>query len=211
MSHQINLFNPDFCIRRQPFSASMMLQGLVLLTTVALLYYAYVHYQLSDQQVHVLAMEKRLVAEQNQLTQVIAEYGQPASNTLLEIQVERLEERLSAKQVVVKMLQEEALGNSHGFSKYMRAFARQLLNGLWLTGFTISNTEMVLMGRMVQADLMPAYLQRLKQESVMQGRAFSTLQIEMPEPEIGQSEESNSSALGYLKFSLGSSGIGQAE
>lgn len=203
MSHQINLFNPDFYPRRQPFAAKMLLQGMVLLAIAGVSYYTYVHHRVLVQEHHLAENEKQLVLQRERLAQLINEIGRQSGNTLLESEVTRLEVKLSAKQEIANLLQTGVLGSPHGFSAYMRAFARQLLNGLWLTGFTITNKEMELTGRLIEADLMPAYLQRLKDEAVMQGRSFSALQINLPAPETDDSE----SRPDYLEFSLSSAVI----
>jgi hypothetical protein len=62
----------------------------------------------------------------------------------------------------------------------MRAFARQVVPGLWLTGFKVTGdaTQISLSGGVTNPELLPAYIQRLSKESVMQGKTFSTLQMQ---------------------------------
>ena len=54
-----------------------------------------------------------------------------------------------------------AFGNQQGFAEYLRAFSRQSVNGLWLTGFTIAGSgELEIRGRVLEpgsrAELYPA-------------------------------------------------------
>lgn len=209
MSRQINLFNPAFLKREQPFSALMMSQALILVIVIGMLFYAYTRYQVSELESHVVAIERELAIEREQMVLKIAEFGKKNESTLLIDELQRLEFRLSRKQVVDEVLEDKAFGNTNGYSEYMRAFARQHLNGLWLTGFTISNVGMILNGRVIQADLLPTYLQRLKREKVMLGRSFSNLQIKVPEPEpeYTESEIPLGTTIDYFEFSLSSSGI----
>jgi hypothetical protein len=62
----------------------------------------------------------------------------------------------------------------------MRAFARQSLDGVWLTGFEIDagGRELALSGRALGAELVPRYLERLNHESLLQGRQFSSLKVD---------------------------------
>ena len=207
MSHQINLYNPALLKQEVPFSAWLMLQGMILLTFLCILVTAYIKYPLSELEDQAQVTEDKLNTVQDQLIDVSATHKQKTVSTLLEEELTRFESRLNAKKLIIEILGEDALGNTTGYSEYMRAFSRQLLNGLWLTGFVISNAEMVLTGRLIKPDLIPAYLKRLKHEKVMHGRSFSSLQINMPEPEKPvDSEESTTATFNYLEFSLRSSG-----
>jgi hypothetical protein len=207
MSHQINLYTPALLKQNAPFSAWLMLQGMILLTFLCILVTAYIKYPLSDLETQLQVTENKLNTVRDQLTEVSATYKQKTISTLLKEELTRFESRLNAKKLIIEILGKDTLGNTTGYSEYMRAFSRQLLNGLRLTGFVISNTEMVLTGRLIKPDLIPAYLKRLKHEKVMRGRSFSSLQINMPEPEKPvDSEELTTATFDYLEFSLRSSG-----
>jgi hypothetical protein len=75
-----------------------------------------------------------------------------------------------------------AIGNTEGYSEYMRAFARQVVSGLWLSGFDIigDGTQMSLSGGVVNPQLVPSYIQRLNKEKVMKGKTFASLQMQQP-------------------------------
>jgi hypothetical protein len=207
MSYQINLYNPALLKQVVPFSAWLMLQGMVLLIFLCILVTAYIKYPLSALETQVQITEEKLNRVRNQLIDMSATLKQKTVSTLLEEELTRFESRLNAKKLIIEILGKDTLGNTTGYSEYMRAFSRQLLNGLRLTGFVISNTEMVLTGRLIKPELIPAFLQRLKHERVMQGRSFSNLQINMPEPEkLVDLEESTMVTPDYLEFSLRSSG-----
>jgi hypothetical protein len=83
---------------------------------------------------------------------------------------------------MLNLLKSGALGNTDGYSEYMRAFARQSINGLWLTAFDIvgDGAQMSLSGAVVSPQLVPSYIQRLGKEKVMRGKTFSTLQMQQP-------------------------------
>ena len=54
----------------------------------------------------------------------------------------------------------------------MSAFARQSINGLWITGLVLDNQQVALRGRALNPDLIPAYVTRLNKEPALQGRSF---------------------------------------
>ena len=65
----------------------------------------------------------------------------------------------------------------------MLAFARQVPNGLWLTGFNITEggNGVALQGRSLKPELVPLYVSQLKRENIMQGKSFSALQMQLPQ------------------------------
>jgi hypothetical protein len=95
----------------------------------------------------------------------------------------------------------------------LRAFSRQILNGVWLTGFSIhgAGSEIGLQGRAMQPELVPAYISRLKREPVMQGKSFATLEMQLPlADQAGKGDPATARQrvpAGYIEFSLQSSGM----
>lgn len=203
MSQQINLLNPAFRKRHEWFTAHMLAQALVVLVLVMAGIYAYQY-----QQVTLLAKQAKtgadtLEQEQARLLKVAAEYAPRQKSAALEKRVTELEQLLKGEDAVLEVLRGGSLGNTDGYSGYMRAFARQAVNGLWLTGFSIKGAgkDMVIAGRTLRSELLPAYIQRLNQEAVTQGRAFSALEIQQPKVEP-TTREKPTLAPNYLEFNL---------
>jgi hypothetical protein len=59
----------------------------------------------------------------------------------------------------------------------LRALARQSVNGVWLTGLTISGNDIGIEGSSVRADLVPRYISLLAGEAAFQGKSFGGLDI----------------------------------
>jgi Flp pilus assembly protein TadB len=205
MSQQINLINPEFLgPRRPPFSSAFMLQGIAGLAVIMLGIYAYSWHQSSQLKTQAADTERLLNAERTRLAALTAQLSPDRRSKLLEDEIRTTETRLRQYREVIKVLQEGELGNTGGYSEYMRAFARQSVSGLWLTGFAIAGvgTEIAIHGRVIQPDLVPAYLKRLNQEPVMQGRSFAALEIQRPP----QPTAKDAPPPRFLEFSLRSAG-----
>lgn len=202
MSRQINLFNPAFEKRKKSFSALAMVQafGLVMAGTLILYFYAVRQVEEAEKQENLTA--KRLEAERGRLEKTTKEIVSPEKNTALLDEIRRLENQAKVRGEELAILQGGGIGKGRGFSDFMRAQARQHVEGLWLTGFRIADggNEVTLEGRTLQPELVPVYIQRLKQEPVMQGLAFATL--EMSRPKMDPVAKDKSAAVGYLEFSL---------
>lgn len=208
MSQQINLYSPIFLKQKKYFSSATMLEALALVLAGALAFYGYAWYQVSALVKQAAETEKRLKLEQARLAKLTEEISRRHRDQQLEAEVANLEALVKTRQELVGVLQTGAIGNTQGYSEYMRAFARQSLNGLWLTGFSITGAgdEMELRGRVLTPELVPAYIRRLNREPLLQGKQFVTLQMSLPKEDPAKSKQE----LRYLEFSLESSGTEKA-
>jgi hypothetical protein len=203
VSQQINLFNPAFSKQRELFTASMLVRALAALVLVIVSVYGYQYRQvmLLDKQIKTGATS--LTQEQARLVKVAAEHAPRQKDAALEKRVAEMEQQLKGEEEVLEVLQSGRLGNTQGYSGYMRAFARQTVNGLWLTEFGIKGAgkEMLLGGRTLRPELVPAYIQRLNQEVAMQGRDFAALEMQRPKMESA-SKDKPLKVQNYLEFRL---------
>ncbi|HLP98876.1 MAG TPA: PilN domain-containing protein [Sideroxyarcus sp.] len=185
MSQQINLFNPIFMKQKKYFSVVTMLQALGLIALGSGLFYAYALYQVGLLSGQTEEMNKRFIAEQARLANFANEFSPQRSSQMLEDELKQLQVQAAAQEELLSLLKSGAIGNTEGYSEYMRAFARQSIKGLWLTAFDISGdgTQMSLSGAVLSPQLVPAYIQRLNREKIMRGKTFSALQMQQPKKE----------------------------
>jgi hypothetical protein len=198
MSQQINLFNPVFLKQKKYFSVLAMGQALGLIMLGSLLFYAYAVYQVAQLSRQADEMNKSYASEQARLENMTREYSPQRTSQLLDEERKQLEAQLAVQERLLSTLKSGALGNTDGYSEYMRAFARQAINGLWLTSFDITGdgTQMSLSGAALNPQLVPAYIQRLGREKVMHGKTFATLQMQQPK------KEGDRSPVRYVEFDL---------
>ena len=180
MSQQINLFNPIFMKQRKYFSLLAMLQALAMIIAGSLMFYGYAVYQVGQLNRQAEENSKRYNAEQIRLARYMVEFSPQKANQLLKDTVQNLERQVADQNELIETLKSGAVGNTTGYSEYMRAFARQVVQGLWLTGFKVTGdaARISLSGGVTNPELLPAYIQRLGKESVMQGKTFSTLKMQ---------------------------------
>jgi Flp pilus assembly protein TadB len=207
MSQQINLFNPIFMKQKKYFSVVTMLQALGLIFLGSLLFYAYAIYQVAQLSRQADEMSKRYATEQARLVSVTNEFSLQRSGQLLQDELKQVEAQAKAQEAVLNMLKSGAIGNTEGYSEYMRAFARESINGLWLTGFNITGdgAQMSMRGAVVNPQLVPSYIQRLGKEKVMRGKTFSTLQMQQPK------KDGERVVPRYVEFNLRSSAVEEAK
>jgi hypothetical protein len=198
MSQQINLFNPVFLKQKKYFSVVAMGQALGLIVLGSCMFYAYAIYQVSQLSKQPEDMNQRYIKEQMKLANYTKEFSPQLSRQMLEEELKQAEAEAAAQGTLLNMLKSGAIGNTEGYSEFMRAFARQSIKGLWLTAFDITGdgAQMSLSGAVVDPKLVPAYIQRLSKEKVMHGKTFATLQMQPPKL------DPNQPAARFVEFSL---------
>ncbi len=207
MSQYINLFGPTF---RKPrlllsMNRAAMLAGLAAVVMIGLQFYH--QHQADGLRAEVVSAQGLLKAQSAYTDRLKGEGAAQKGNTGLVVEVERLEMELKSARDAMSVMEGGALGNRSGFASYLRAFSRQALDGLWLTGFTVGGTgEVAIQGRVISADLLPEYIQKLNKEPALQGRAFSALEMRrpavVPAPPVKDGEKGAVMTPRYLEFNL---------
>jgi hypothetical protein len=199
MSQQINLFNEGVQKQGQAFSVRQMVMGLGAVLLSAALFYAYSVYQVDQLALQLDTGSKSLVAEQARLVNLSAEFARQRAGLTLDQELKKVADEAAAQREIINALKSGVIGNTSGYSEYMQAFARQMVSGLWLTGFNIDNdaTQMSISGAALSPELVPGYIMRLNKEKVMRGKTFASLQMQLPKVEAGKP-----AATQYLEFVL---------
>ena len=200
MSQQINLYNPLFEKKEKPFSARTMSQALALIVVGVVTMHVYAAYQARSAD-RVAAQLRDQVATQREQIAKLVKAGAPTRSKSLEAEIVRLEGEVKTRQTTLQALNTGELGNTAGFSEFLAAFGRQAMPGIWLTSITIadSGNELVVQGRALRADVMPAFLRALNNEPMMRGRRVTELKLSAKAP--APADKAAPSA-GYVEFSL---------
>ncbi|GAB4116784.1 MAG: hypothetical protein Fur0026_04330 [Sideroxydans sp.] len=207
MSQQINLFNPIFLKQKKYFSVVTMLQALGLIVLGSLLFYGYAWYQVQQLDAQTREMTRRYELEQKRLVNYANEFSPQRAQQELNAELSSLEAQVKVQDAILQTLKSGAIGNTQGYSEYLSAFARQSLQGLWLTGFNINGdgAQISLQGAVTNPQLLPTYIQRMGREAVMRGKTFESLQMKQPLVD-------GKAVTSYVEFSLHSvAGAGTAK
>lgn len=218
MSQQINLFNPIFRQQKKYLSAVTMAQALSLILIGALALSGYLAYRVTLLKSQARAASTQLSTAQTDLEKVNREFAPRQKSRTLEFDIQKKELDLQALQKISDFLQTGELGNTAGYAAYLRAFSRQIVDGVWLTDIAIqgAGTEIGLRGRTLNPELVPVYIQRLKNEQIMQGKSFARLEMQLPSSKADSSGKIDVSgkpaaASNYIEFSLQSSGLAKSD
>jgi hypothetical protein len=179
MAQQINLFNPIFLQQKKHFSAVTMLQALGLMLAGILVFYVYASFETRKLTRLADDSRKQLQVQGEQVVKYTREFSPQGRSKALEEELARAAAQLKQREDLMAMLRTGALGNTEGFARYLSALARQTMAGVWLTGMSIGGDEVDLQlgGRVLHADLVPAYVRALNHEEVMRGRRIAEMRL----------------------------------
>jgi len=182
VSQQINLFNPIFLQQKKIFTARTLAQALGLVTAGAVVIAAAAWYSVAQLRYDATQVTLQAAKKQARLVTATADFAPRAASAALLAQAGDAEAQLAALRRVAQIVQSGELGNTGGYAEYFRALGRQHRDGLWLTGITFDvGAALSLQGRALDANLVPAYIGRLRLEPALQGKAFGNLHIGQPD------------------------------
>lgn len=168
-----------------------------ILLVLMLAYYNYAQKQLSLLTLHRNQVAEKLSMLQSQLKQTALLHTPKTLNKALLVQISQLEQKEAMQQQILKTINQSSATPDKGYAALMRAFAKQSLDGLWLTSFSIdSQTEQLnISGRTLQADFVPEYITRLGKEPVLKGKSFASLNMRLAKTEALATNNSPSEAI----------------
>jgi hypothetical protein len=201
MTQNINLLSADFRKPQLRLSFATLAKGLGIALLALFAVQFFLQYQVSDHRAQLSSVQNQIKDHRAQAEKLTGLTAGRKPDPQLEAEIAKLDAELRQAQDSMAALKGGAFGNQDGFAEYMRAFSRQSLEGLWLTGFTITGgDEIELRGRVVRPDLVPSYLQRLNREEVLAGRSFARFEMSRPSEPAG--EKKPPAQARSLEFSL---------
>lgn len=136
--------------------------------------------ELSAKQQKVETLRKQVERMQERANGLVLDESLIAANA-------RLNVRLRARSDLLDMLGRVVVRHNDNFSSALIALARQRSDGLWLTRINLSASgqAMTLEGRTQEGELVPQYLQKLRDESAFAGRTFSLFNMALDDKQSG--------------------------
>lgn len=183
MTQNINLFPPELRPQARAFSAAFIVKTAGILIVLLALITVFAENGLHDieREIEIVALQEAAAIEQLQdlgalITAITGEKSWAA-------QLDDAMRVLREREAVLTLIQGTTLGDTQGFSRHLRALARQDIDGIWLTYITLSalGDKTRLEGRATRAELIPLYVQDLTAEPPFARQRFQHFQITSPE------------------------------
>jgi hypothetical protein len=179
MNQQINLFQPIFRKERKvlSFEALVQISGIVIVALAAL--YGYGTWSNRGLSTEVSGLKKQHDERISMLERISREVSSRSDGNEVAQEIQRLESELAAERYIVSLLGNDKLGKALGFSEYLEIFSRRVVQGMWISKFSIfdGGEHMLIKGGALSADLLPLFLQGLSEEPSLAGLEFTVLQM----------------------------------
>lgn len=180
MAQQINLYDARL-ERRRDWLALHYVAGLAGALAVLVGVSGYlVRMDLPALTAQAATAESQLEAVRAQVAKLEGQVAERKPDPGLIRELEATQRLLGARSEVLATLRRSLGPDVHAFADYLRGLARQSVNGLWLTGFSIGagGKGMEIRGRTTDPALLPEYIRRLNREAAFQGQTFAALKLE---------------------------------
>lgn len=165
MNQQINLYLPEYRVKKDPVTALLMGQivgGLLVLMLLVTAYHMVIQWNLDSQ---LLELRATLAEETQRTSQLGDELARRSQNTALTNRLERAEARLEASIQIRDFLGATQLGNVTGFSEHFKDLSRAAFDGISLTEFAFSDGGRItrLEGQATDSAMVPRYVDNIEQ------------------------------------------------
>ncbi len=183
MQQQINLYQPEDAIPREPFSASIMLVFVAITLVLMLSFYAMLEWKKAQLQTDIA--ELRMQSEQIQA--VVEKLELTVSNLTdskkEQQQIAYFKKVYTSKQLALDELSSMVSGNSVGVSAYFSALARTNMQEIWFNKIDVysGGSEIMLEGATTDARSLTVLLNKLKDEPVFKGVSFRLFKAQRDE------------------------------
>lgn len=181
MSQQVNLLNPRLQRRRDLLSLALVVGAVlaVLLVGTGLAMFAGWQEKTLLAQANALQAQNKNIQIEVETTRKLLAERKP--NADLAAQIGRFHAMLGSREEALNKLRSMTTADS-SFANIFRGFARQAMEGVWLTDFAASASDLTIRGRLSDSALLPAYVRRLNAEPALSGRRFLALDMKGIEP-----------------------------
>ena len=177
MSQQINLLLPELRPRFDWLALPVVVATAGVTLLVFLLFAGYqslrsdrlkgqeadINGQLLNLQQQVQAVQQTLAARQPSVT--------------LPQEIADMKVAVDQRREVLDFVSRAGVSGNSAYSGVLEGFSRQAGEGVWLVGFGLSGKDIEIRGRLLDATLLPAYIERLNGDAAFQGRRFSALEM----------------------------------
>ncbi|HXE37981.1 MAG TPA: hypothetical protein VN639_05860, partial [Azonexus sp.] len=148
MSQQINLLLPELRPRFDwlalPVIAGAAMAVLVLIVALSSLGAL----KSRDLQSRDSEQAARLKSAQQQIQALGQALGARQADARLPAEIEAMRLAVTQRQEVMAVISQGAVGQNGGFSGLLQGFSRQMVDGVWLVGFTFTGKDIEIRGRL---------------------------------------------------------------
>lgn len=176
MQQQINLYLPEFHVKKDPITALLMGQILAGVLSLMFLVSGYDLFTLWRLESQLESLQATLLEETRRTSELDEQLARRSQNTELSDRLELAEANLQASEEIRDFLSRTQLGNVMGFSEFFKDLSRASFDGISLSSIAFSNggDSVELSGQALDSAMVPRYVDNIEQGiSPLRNKRFS--------------------------------------
>ncbi len=183
MSQQINLLNPALLKKKDILNPVNIVCVISFLLVGVITFGVYERLALDRTKIAQQQSAKSLAETQTLLTQMRAQHANNNAKQRQLNQIQRLENKKAMQEAMLEAAQHDQSHQGESYAALLKAFAKQSMDGLWITALTIDQDaqHLSISGRTLNPDLVPDYIDRLRKEPALHGKKFTNLSMQYKE------------------------------
>ncbi len=187
VAQEINLYQPGLRAAAPALSARLILRAVGGLALALVLFYGFARQRAETETRSVARLAAQKTETTAKLEQLELQVAKVSADPVLAAEVRDLGIETETRRLLVKAVEKRALGSAHGFSPQLEGLARRTLDGVWLQQIKIERggEGLSLAGRALDAKLVPQWLEGMREQAGLAGRAFQTVRIQRSNPKSG--------------------------
>ena len=177
MKQQINLYLPDFKVKKDPLTVLLMARIFGGVVAILVLGSAYLFADEWLLRRELAALQQVLIEETRNTEDLDDQLARRSQNADLSARLEQAELRLEASRQIRDFFSDTNLGNVTGFSEYFKDLSRASINGLYISSFSLTNggEAVTLAGQARDSAMVPQYVNNIERGgSALRDRKFSS-------------------------------------
>jgi hypothetical protein len=187
VAQEINLFQPELRAPAPALSARLILRAVGGLALALVLFYGFASKRADTETKVVARLETQKTETTARLEGLELQVSKLIADPTLAAEVRNLGIETETRRALVRAVEKRALGSSNGFSPQLEGLAKHTLEGVWLHQIKIEHggEGLALAGSALNAELLPHWLEGMRDEPGLSGRAFQTVRIQPSDPDTG--------------------------
>ena len=160
MKQQINLYLPEFKVKKDPLTVLVMAQVLGVMIAIMMVVSSYELFTRGQLDTELADLRATLAEESRKTAELDAILSRRSQSVELSNRLERAEAVLTSSQQVRDFLSGAKLGNVSGFSEYFKDLSRAAIDGLSISEFTFTDggESATLSGQVADSAMVPRYV-----------------------------------------------------
>ena len=193
INQKVDFFSDEFRPPVITFPASQIARLLGVFAVLMFAAAAVLYYPMPEMESKITKLQEQLKVKKQALEDTKKNYPKKVKSKSLEAQLVSIQEQNNNKVRLLNYLKSDTLREAQAFSKVFHDLKKYDHKQVWLTRIDLlsEGQRMRLMGLVSQPDVLPGYIDGLKQATSFHGRSFNLFNLER-----GKDEK------GYLHFTL---------